>query len=118
MAGENAIRNRKNGGVGIKNLKSHNESLLLKWYWKFNKDKSIWGRLLAENLTLDNPRFTKESTEPHGIWKHMHSYGGNFTENYGFLLGNGRKIRFWEDAWLSLSSLKAQFSGFLLFTTP
>ncbi|CAN4097460.1 unnamed protein product [Withania somnifera] len=33
----------------------------------------------------------------------------------GFIVGNGRKIKFWEDAWLGHTPLKEQFSGWNLF---
>ena len=30
---------KKNGGLGIKNIKVMNEALLLKWWWRFGKEK-------------------------------------------------------------------------------
>lgn len=44
-----------------------------------------------------------------GIWKHIRECWNNFEANMGFIVGNGRKIKFWEDAWLGHTPLKEQF---------
>ncbi|KAG5627681.1 hypothetical protein H5410_012899, partial [Solanum commersonii] len=44
-----------NRGLGIKNLRRHNESLLLKWHWRFNKvGKALWRRTLVESFAVEN----------------------------------------------------------------
>ncbi|XP_059294768.1 uncharacterized protein LOC132047801 [Lycium ferocissimum] len=45
------IKDKRLGGPGIKNLRCHNESLLLKWHWRFNKeDKALWRIIRALNM--------------------------------------------------------------------
>jgi len=51
---------------------------------------SLWWRDLKEVLPIEG-------------WK------GNFEDNYSWEVGNGRKIRFWEDKWVGNVKLKEKF---------
>nr|XP_016506791.1 PREDICTED: uncharacterized protein LOC107824519 [Nicotiana tabacum] len=90
----------------------HRSSL---WHWRFNmEENALWRRTLVEKFSLDNPWRTKESRVPHGtgLWKHIRGHWNKFESNMDFILGNGGKIRFWEDAWLGHTPVKDQFSDF------
>ena len=35
-------RSKKKGGLGVKDLRKQNISLLVKWWWKLAKNKGLW----------------------------------------------------------------------------
>jgi hypothetical protein len=35
-------KSKKKGGLGIKNLRKINVSLLVKWWWKLEKEDGLW----------------------------------------------------------------------------
>lgn len=38
---------KKEGGLGVRNLRSHDKSLLFKWLWRYNDgSKRLWGQLI------------------------------------------------------------------------
>ncbi|KAH0634210.1 hypothetical protein KY289_037157 [Solanum tuberosum] len=98
----------------------YNVNMLMKWRLKFKKEvDAVFRRVLVEKFTLEVPWITKISTVPHGtgLWKHILGYWNKFKSNMGFILSNGRKIRFWEDTWLGHTSLKDHFMDiFKLFS--
>lgn len=41
------MRDGKGGGMGVKNLKMHNKSLIFKWLWKYNsEDQAFWKKII------------------------------------------------------------------------
>lgn len=35
-------RSKSKGGLGVKDLRKHNISLLIKWWWKLEKKEGLW----------------------------------------------------------------------------
>lgn len=47
---------KKQGGLGIKNLRKQNRSLMMKWLWRFTREEqALWARVIqAKYETLNN----------------------------------------------------------------
>lgn len=121
LASGTMLSKKRTGFLGLRNWSAIMEIL----FW--NGIGNSTGRTCGEDYRLRSSDCVilgiKESIAPHGtgVWKHIRSYRGKFTENCGFLLGNGWKIRFWKVlGWVShLSKISIMISlVFLLFTTP
>lgn len=42
------LKNKKRGVLGVRNLKLHNKSLLLKWLWRYSTEgEEIWKKLIS-----------------------------------------------------------------------
>lgn len=41
------LKDKKRAALGVRNLKLHNKSLLLKWLWRYNLEgEEIWKKLI------------------------------------------------------------------------
>ena len=102
---------RKEGGLGVKDLGGFNLALLAKWAWKFlTEPNSLWVEVIkarGQNLVYDREAFQQPFLRSCSRWwldvvKVCDSQHSNwFLNNATVSVGNGRTIRFWEDAWLS-----------------
>ena len=43
-------KSKKKGGLGIKDLKVMNMSLLAKWWWKLEQETGIWQDIINQNI--------------------------------------------------------------------
>ncbi|WMV42184.1 hypothetical protein MTR67_035569 [Solanum verrucosum] len=65
---ESCLTSKKNGGAGIKNLKIHNQSLMMKQIWNFNSDDHpLWKKVIMEKYGLNGRWTTKVSNSPYGV---------------------------------------------------
>ncbi|XP_045798020.1 uncharacterized protein LOC123892259 [Trifolium pratense] len=113
---DNICQPKDKGGLGIKNLKSFNDSLLCKWKWRCLNDLSAsWFNLLhfrygsfAANFLYGEGR---ESLKHASIWwRDMWKTGGAeeggwFVNNISSILGDGNNIAFWKEKWLGMEPL-------------
>lgn len=52
---------KKQGGLGIRNLRRQNRSLLMKWLWRFPKEEHVlWVRVIQDKYKKVDPWKTKE----------------------------------------------------------
>ncbi|CAN4128418.1 unnamed protein product [Withania somnifera] len=66
------IVNKRKGGLGIKNLKIQNNSLLMKWLWKFAANElTLWKAMILDKYEREGKWTTKCCNESYGIslWK-------------------------------------------------
>jgi hypothetical protein len=85
-------RSRQMGGLGVKELRSMNEALLLKWMWWWIQSDQAWWKMSNAS------RF----------WSSLRSITEIFNVSIKFQLGQGETIQFWHDDWLQ-GPLKLQF---------
>ncbi|WMV13350.1 hypothetical protein MTR67_006735 [Solanum verrucosum] len=106
------ISNKKEGGLGIKNLKSHNKSLLLKWLRRLaTDDQSLWKDIIIARYGKEGPWTTKEVYTPYGVglWRTIRNKWPRMWSNSVINVGNGRKTLFWNDIWVGQTPLRQQF---------
>ncbi|CAL5380747.1 unnamed protein product [Camellia sinensis] len=110
----------KQGGLGIKNISLANDSLLLKWWWRYGQeDEALWKMVICEKYGSDGGRWfpDKEVQGPISqIWKDILSVAQRngsiiqfYKDNVEILIGNGQRISFWRDNWLGSTNLLSQF---------
>jgi hypothetical protein len=104
------------GGLGIRNLRRFNQALLGKWLWHFAQEEGAWWRsvLVAKYGSVWGGWRSGDITGSHGVglWKYICMGWQNFRRHIKFDLGNGSKIRFWDDVWCGDRALKEAFPGF------
>ncbi|KAG5598573.1 hypothetical protein H5410_029943 [Solanum commersonii] len=106
------IESKKDGGLGIRNLNTDNQSLLMKWLWRYNLEPySLWRNVIHDKYGQDD--------HPHGVgvWKAIRSLWSLMAGNISLRVGNERKVRFWCDNWLGHGPLKELFPEFFSIAT-
>ncbi|KAM0963163.1 hypothetical protein ACFX2A_022668 [Malus domestica] len=117
---EIVIKSKEEGGLGVGNLRNRNEALLAKWLWRFPKEPhSLWHKVIRSKYGLqDNgwnafPPIRGSSRSP---WKDISIGSQLFLHCCKFEVGNGERVRFWEDGWLDGGPLKEQFPRLFLLS--
>ena len=107
-------RSKEQGGLGFGKISLRNRALLGKWLWWFPRESSeLWHEVIPSIY----------GTHPNGWdanmvvrWSHRCSWKAItqkfhlFIHHTRLVVGNGEKIRFWEDLWLGDQPLCAQYS--------
>jgi hypothetical protein len=88
-------KDKKKGGLGVRDLEVMNTSLLLKWRWRLlnREDSPLWKEVLVAkygNNIVNNVRLSLEEVVVRR-------------------LGNGRQTRFWRDVWIGDAPLCIKF---------
>ncbi|MCH81438.1 ribonuclease H protein, partial [Trifolium medium] len=111
---------KKKGGLGVRDIRVVNISLLAKWRWRLlTNDNAVWKDLVRRKygdravgkVVLDagcQPWFASL------WWKDICSIGCNLNDNWFVTnvakkLGNGEHTSFWEDTWVGNTLLKDRF---------
>ncbi|RVW92334.1 putative ribonuclease H protein [Vitis vinifera] len=103
------------GGLGFGKTSLRNIALLRKWLWRFPKERSgLWHKVIASIY----------GTHPNGWdanmvvrwshkcpWKAIAQVFQDFSPFVRLVVGNGKRIRFWEDLWSGNQTLCSQFAG-------
>ena len=90
-------------GLGVWSLVKLNKSLLGKWNWRLAvEDNPPWKDLIKLKYRLEEGGWF--SLEPKGsfgvgLWKDIKSEAQQLKQECIFILGDGERIRFWEDKW-------------------
>jgi hypothetical protein len=93
-------RSKKKGGLGIKNLRRQNISLLVKWWWKLDTQDGLWQRIVkarylrSKMVSNVTPRF---SDSP--CWKSLLQVKDTYLAGRKIVLNGGDLVRFWQDPW-------------------
>lgn len=88
------------GGLGIRNLSYLNKAYSLKLGWRLlNENTSLWSQFFKEKYfpNKDFSKIDKPKNHHNGMWKNIVISSKILKEAKFWILGNGRKIRFWDD---------------------
>jgi hypothetical protein len=112
LAGWQHINMEKDfGGLGVPNLRELNICLLASWVRRYFVDRDkIWKQVVDHKYNTASPNvFTCRDNGASNFWKGV-LWAARVTKmGYRWRLGNGCKVRFWEDVWDGNSSLAIQF---------
>jgi hypothetical protein len=101
------------GGLGVKNLRLFNQSLLGKWLWRYGKERDAFWRQVVEVKygSLWGGWCSKHCRGAYGVglWKGIRRGWDQFTHFISFSVGNGARVKFWSDVWVGDSTLKGAF---------
>ncbi|WMV60016.1 hypothetical protein MTR67_053401 [Solanum verrucosum] len=109
---DTTLNNRYLGGLGIRNPKKQNDCLLMKWLWRYNDGKQVlWKDVIKCKYGENNPWCSNESSLPYrvGVWRTIRDLWPMIKENTVIKVGDGRKTKFWEEAWNTQIPLKDIF---------
>ncbi|WMV29916.1 hypothetical protein MTR67_023301 [Solanum verrucosum] len=119
---QTTMHSREQGGLGIRNLRAQNNSLLLKWLWRYNgEDHALWREVIRHKFGELNPWCTNVSTDTYGVgvWKTIRALWPKLEGNLQKRVGDGKRIKFWKDAWKEQSPLMEIFPDlFILSNNP
>lgn len=99
------------GGLGVPDLRNLNLSLLSSWIFRYNLNiNSIWTKIIDHKYKVNNPNILcSVDTTVSPFWKGVMWALHAARMGIGWLVGDGQKVRFWEDHWFGNSSLAIQF---------
>jgi hypothetical protein len=102
-----------NGGLNIRNLRRFNEALLGKWLWRFGVEReALWRQVVMVKYgALEGGWASKMPTGTYGVglWKFIQSGWNKFSRMLKYEVGDGTRIRFWDDVWCIDSPLKSAY---------
>lgn len=108
---EITLKNRDKGGMGIRDLRKQNNSLLMKWLWRYNEE--------GQALWKDVIRTKYGDAYGVGVWRTIRNLWPKLEANMYIEVGDGRRTKFWADAWNKQIPLKESFPDlFLICSNP
>ncbi|KAG5615710.1 hypothetical protein H5410_015534 [Solanum commersonii] len=106
------------GGLGVRNLRIHNECLLMIWLWRYvEEEHALWREVMHHKYGQDSQWCTNEVTIPYGVstWKTIRSFWTKLAGTIKLIIGNGAKILFWKDVWVRHEALMQSFPDLCSF---
>ena len=113
-------------GLGVGDLVIKNTALLFKWWWRYaSEENSLWRKVVQsihneDAAILPSPSLSKIPGTWHSIKKTLLEQKPAtqlFFQHLKLSVGNGNKIRFWEDQWAGNFSLKEKFPSLFRLST-
>lgn len=95
VAWKKCCKSLKEGGLGIKSLKSFNEAKNLHLCWNFFNQNHGWSKLLASRVLRN--RSTIAYRLKSSIWSSVRSCFDTILENTQWIIGNGSMVNCWLD---------------------
>ena len=104
-------QNKEFGGLGVPDLRTLNMCLLASWIHRYHlQDNVLWSQIIKSKYRTENPNVLcclERNASP--FWKGVQGAAQAAALGYQWLVGDGRRVRFWEDHWFGNSSLAVQF---------
>jgi hypothetical protein len=102
---------KENGGLGIPDLRDLNLCLLSSWVQRYyNLGSKMWKCIVDFKYHLDSPNlFCCENSQASPFWKGVLWAAKAAKMGYRWKIGNGKRVRFWEDLWFGSCSLAIQY---------
>ncbi|RVX21544.1 putative ribonuclease H protein [Vitis vinifera] len=101
------------GGLGIGKIPLRNRALLGKWLWRFPREStSLWHQVILSIYGTHSNGWdanTKVRWSHRCPWKAIAQGFQDFSKYTRFIVGDGERIRFWEDLWWGDQILKDQY---------
>lgn len=98
---ENICKSKKKGGLGIKDLRRMNISLLCKWWWKLEKEEGLWQEIVKfKYLRKKNIHNVVHQLNDSPTWHGLLKVKDIYLQGRGVEIKKGDKTRLWQDPWL------------------
>ena len=103
------------GGLGISNLRELNMCLLGPWLKRYQTDNGkLWKEIIHFKYNTKDPHILCTSSNgASNFFKGVMWAGQAARMGFRWKIGDGRRVKFWEDNWLGTSSLAIQFWNLL-----
>ncbi|XP_035544454.1 uncharacterized protein LOC108983424 isoform X2 [Juglans regia] len=101
------------GGLGVRNLRTFNKALLGKWLWRYQEEgESLWKEVVvSRHGGAWGGWCTNEVRGGYGVglWRYIRGGWQCFENNVRFVVGQGTRIKFWQNVWCGERSLERAF---------
>jgi hypothetical protein len=104
-------RAKRNGGLGIKDLRKLNISLLVKWWWALENEQGLWQDIVRLKYVKGTPVCSipnRYNDSP--VWCDLLKIRQIYLKRRKFQINDGRLVSFWLDIWLGDKSLCQEYS--------
>jgi hypothetical protein len=111
MASWDLLASPKNvGGLGFTNTRVMNKCLLAKWIFKIeNGEDNLCCSLLRQKYLGEKGFFGIKKSNCSQFWKSLLDVRDDCARGFKYIIGHGKKARFWHDTWLGDCPLKIAF---------
>ena len=107
---------KKKGGLGIRNFSILNRALLCKWSWRFAIEKeTFWKLIISRKYGEEGGGWISREGYGAGFWKEIRKEGFLMFQNVSFVVGDGRRVKFWKDIWCGNIPLCEAFPSLFAF---
>ena len=110
----------KSGGLGVRNLRKFNQTLLNKWLWRYSTETNhLWWRVIEIKYgNIWGGWCTKEVTAAYGVslWRTIWQGWTAFFKSIIFKVGNGNRIKLWHHLWCGGCILREAFPELYSFS--
>ena len=107
------------GGLGIRKIRLFNETLLGKWLWIFGIEKdALWRQMIEVKYgCVWGDWCTRSLNGPYGVglWKNISRGWPSFSRHLLYNIGDGSRVKFWQDRWCGETSLAVSYPDLLRF---
>ncbi|RVW71359.1 putative ribonuclease H protein [Vitis vinifera] len=104
---------KRKGGLGVRSLALLNKALLCKWSWRFAVEReALWRQVISAKYGEEEGGWRScvvRGSFGVGLWKAIRRGWEAVGNNLAYVVGNGRRIRFWEDKWCGDDKLCSLF---------
>ncbi|WMV15373.1 hypothetical protein MTR67_008758 [Solanum verrucosum] len=114
------LHRKDKGGLGIIDLRKHNNSLLMKWLWRYTEERqALWKDLIKCKYGEDGFWCSNISTDAYGagVWRAIRNLWPKLEANLHIKVGDGKRTRFWWDVWIKQTPLKDMFRHLFILCT-
>jgi hypothetical protein len=99
-------RSKSKGGLGVKDLRKQNISLLVKWWWKLETHDGLWQQIIkAKYLKNKSVASVKVRMQDSPGWKTLMKVRDYYFAGRKVILNGGDLVRFCIDPWLDNAAL-------------
>ena len=96
-------QSKKTGGLGIKDIKKMNISLLCKWWWKLQYEEGLWQSIIRAKYMRGGRLIgaVKHKIDDSPVWSDLLKVKYMYLSNRKIKVKNGLSTLFWEDPWIN-----------------
>lgn len=103
---EKVCKSKKKGGLGIKNLRKMNISLLCKLWWKLEKEEGLWQDIVRHKYLRNNSvHSVTHRLNDSPVWYDLLEIKEVYLLGRKKCTKDGCHTRFWKDSWVYQQSL-------------
>lgn len=102
-------KSKNKGGLGVKDIRKMNISLLCKWWWKLDKESGIWQDIIrAKYLRNCLLSTVKHKLDDSPVWRDLLKVRHIYLRGRKSKANSGEKTLLWYDDWLQGGPLCTQ----------
>jgi hypothetical protein len=113
LANWHLVSMKEYGGLGVPNLRDLNMALLGSWVKSFIKGEGkLWHSIISQKYIRNAVDiFCLPYSQPSNFWSGVMWAAKALTFGYRWKIGDGSKIRFWEDTWFATAPPSSAILG-------